>query len=218
MKYLVFLMNFVMHIDKYLNIIIDKFGVGSYIIIFLLIFCETGLVVTPFLPGDSLLFTLGTFSAAKYLNIGWVVGILMAAAILGDTVNYEIGKLLGEKVLDKKELRFIKREHLEKTQNFYNKYGNKTIIIARFVPIVRTLAPFVAAIGKMKYRQFITYNVIGGVLWVSLFTLAGYFFGNFPLVKNNLAMVMYIIIFVSILPMLYAYINKKIQDRKLPQA
>ena len=176
--------DFILHIDKYIGMLIDKFGAATYLILFLIIFAETGLVLTPFLPGDSLLFIVGTFASQGYFNIMLTWILLCIAAILGDSANYTIGNLFGKKLLKEKNL--IKKEHLKKTDDFYEKYGAKTIIIARFVPIVRTLAPFVAGIGKMEYKKFLTYNVVGGIFWVTLFTLAGYFFGGIPFVQKNL--------------------------------
>lgn len=187
-----------LHLDKYLGTVINQYGVETYILLFLIIFLETGLVITPFLPGDSLIFAAGAFAAMGMLNIYALIGILIAAAILGDTSNYEIGRLLGNKMV--KSGKFIKQEHLDKTHKFYEKYGGKTIIIARFMPIVRTLAPFVAGIGKMNYKHFISYNAIGGVIWVVLVSLCGYFFGNIPVVKDNFSLVVIAIVLISIMP------------------
>src|SRR5262245_61595018 len=174
----------VLHLDRHLDAMIQTFGPWLYVILFLIIFCETGLVVTPILPGDSLLFAVGALSARPDgLNLGLALALLSAAAILGDTVNYWIGAYTGPKVFHKKESRWFNPKHLERTHAFYEKYGGKTIIIARFVPIVRTFAPFVAGIGRMTYSRFLIYNVVGGLLWVGLCTLAGYFFGNLPVVK-----------------------------------
>jgi membrane-associated protein len=169
-----------------------------YLALFLVIFCETGLVFTPFLPGDSLLFVAGAFAGSGAMNIFALIAALSLAAILGDTVNFWAGTYFGEKVLSR--IRYIKQEHIQKTKDFYRKYGGKTIIIARFVPIVRTLAPFVAGIGKMRYSRFLSYNIIGGIAWVSLFLLAGYFFGALGFVRDNLTLVIFGIIIVSFLP------------------
>ena len=188
----------VLHIDKYLPGIIESYGFWTYLILFAIIFCETGLVVTPYLPGDSLLFVAGTLAGAGYLNIEILVVVLLAAAILGDTVNYWIGHTTGMKVLEKK-YSFVKTEHLDKTREYFAKYGGITIVIARFVPFIRTFAPFLAGVGKMQYRWFFTYNVTGAVLWVLAFTLAGFFFGGLPIVKENFSLIVYMIIGISML-------------------
>ncbi|OOM06756.1 DedA family protein [Clostridium saccharobutylicum] len=196
-----------LHLDKYLGTVINNYGFETYLILFLIIFLETGLVVTPFLPGDSLIFAAATFAALGALNIYILVGVLMVAAILGDTANYEIGRHLGEKLL--KSERLIKKEHIEITNKFYEKHGGKTIIFARFVPIVRTLAPFVAGIGKMSYRHFISFNALGGILWVSAVSICGYFFGNIPVVKENFTIVVIGIIVISILPGIIGFVKSK---------
>lgn len=192
-----FLIDFIAHIDKYIGLLIDKFGVLTYIILFLVIFCETGLVITPFLPGDSLIFVAGTFASQGFFNILVLFFILVAAAIIGDTANYWIGNYFGDKISKRK---IFKKEYLEKTNNFYEKHGGKTIIIARFIPIIRTFAPFVAGIGKMNYFRFLSFNVAGAVAWVALFVFAGYFFGNISFVRENLTIFIFLIIFLSILP------------------
>ncbi len=174
-----------LHLDRYLSAIIQQYGLWTYAILFVVIFIETGFVVMPFLPGDSLLFAAGTFAALKALKIGWLIVALSAAAIIGDTVNYWVGHHLGPKVFSRKDARFLKKEYLERTHAFYEKHGGKTIIIARFVPIIRSFAPFVAGVGRMSYGRFLAFNVIGGIGWVVLLTGAGYFFGSIPLVKNN---------------------------------
>jgi membrane-associated protein len=205
------LINFVLHIDKYLGLMIDKFGAFTYILLFLVIFCETGLVFTPFLPGDSLLFVLGAFSANGILNILIIYLLLLVAAILGDSTNYWIGKFLGNNILKRN---WVRKEYLDKTHEFYRKHGGKTIIIARFIPIVRTFAPFIAGLGKMEYRSFFSFNIIGGILWVTLLLFAGYFFGNIPLIKNNLTTAIYIIIALSILPAIIELIRQKLNKNK----
>lgn len=198
-----------MHLDKQLVEVVQNYGVWTYLILFLIIFCETGLVITPILPGDSLLFATGAIAALGDLNIYSLAGLLITAAILGDTVNYAIGNYVGTGIYKAKKLWLIKREHLMKTHEFYEKYGGMTIIFARFMPIIRTFAPFVAGIGKMSYLKFVSYNVIGGILWVALFLGAGFFFGNVPAVKKNFTLVIMAIIFVSILPPIVIYLKEK---------
>ena len=194
------LIDFILHIDQHLVEISAQYGVWIYAVLFLIIFCETGLVVTPFLPGDSLLFAAGGIAAVGSMNIHVMVALLLAAAILGDAANFMIGKFFGRKLFSNPDSKIFRQSYLEKTHAFYEKHGGKTIIIARFVPIVRTFAPFVAGMGSMHYGTFIRYNTIGAVLWVLSFSYAGYFFANIPVVKNNLALVMVAIIVISILP------------------
>jgi membrane-associated protein len=201
------IIDFVLHLDTHLNALIQTYGFWTHVILFVVIFCETGFVVTPFLPGDSLLFAGGAFAASGSLKIGWLFLMLAAAAVLGDTANYWIGKIIGPKVFQKENSRIFKKEYLERTHRFYEKYGAETIILARFVPIVRTFAPFVAGIGKMTYGRFLSYNVVGGVLWVALFTFGGYFFGNIPFVRKNFSLVIIAIIFISLLPMVYEFLK-----------
>ncbi len=193
-----------MHIDKYLSAIIKTHGPLTYLILFIIIFLETGFVITPFLPGDSLLFVAGAFAAQGSVNILLLFIILALAAILGDTVNYWIGNYFGKGM---EKSKFIKPEYINKTQNFYDKYGGKTIILARFVPIIRTFAPFVAGIGKMEYRKFISFNIIGGIIWVALFLFTGYFFGAIPIIKENLSIVIIIIIAISLIPIIIEYLK-----------
>ncbi len=189
-----------LHLDKHLDTIIQNYGAWTYGIMFLIIFCETGFVVTPFLPGDSLLFAAGTFAARGSFKVAFLCVLLSLAAIAGDAANYFIGYMIGPKLYEKKHYRFIKREYLERTHRFYEKYGKLTIILARFVPIIRTFAPFLAGVGTMTYFQFATYNVIGGVAWVSLFVFGGYFFGNIPVVRDNFSFVILAIIIISAIP------------------
>lgn len=203
------LIDFVLHIDKHLGELIIQYGVWSYLILFAIIFAETGFVFTPFLPGDSLLFAAGTFAAIGAFNIFILVVVLMLAAITGDTVNYWIGNLIGPKIFEKEKIRFLKKEHLQRTHEFYERHGGKTIIIARFIPIIRTFAPFVAGIGSMTYLRFIAYNVVGGILWVLLFVFAGFYFGNLPFVKNNFSFVIIAIIIISVLPGVYEFVRQK---------
>jgi len=192
--------DWVLHLDTHLDVLIQTYGTWTFLILFVIVFCETGLVVTPFLPGDSLLFTVGTFAARGSLDLGAAIVVLAAAAIVGDTVNYGVGHFVGPKVFHKENVRFLNRKHLERTHEFYERYGGATIIIARFVPIIRTFAPFVAGIGSMTYLRFIAYNVLGGIGWVVLITLGGYFFGNIPVVKEHFSFVIIAIIVISVLP------------------
>ncbi|MBN8582277.1 MAG: DedA family protein [Anaerolineae bacterium] len=191
-----------LHLDEYLQEIIVNYGAWTYAILFIVIFVETGLVVMPFLPGDSLLFAAGTFAALGSFNVWGLIGLLIVAAVLGDAVNYSIGHYLGDRAYN---IKWIKKEYLEKTHAFFEKHGGKAIFLARFVPIVRTFAPFVAGIGKMSYAYFATYNIVGGVTWVFLFTLLGYFFGNIPFVKKNFELVIIVIILLSVVPMVYEW-------------
>lgn len=214
MEFISRIIDFVLHLDKHLSVLIQDYGVWTYLILFLVIFCETGFVVTPFLPGDSLLFAAGTFAAAKALNVWWLFFILSAAAIIGDTVNYWIGYFVGPKVFHKEKTRFFKKEYLERTHRFYEKYGAKTIIIARFVPIIRTFAPFVAGIGSMSYWKFISYNVIGGIGWVAIFVFGGYFFGNIRFVKNNFSFVIIAIIIISMIPAAVEFFRHRREARQ----
>jgi membrane-associated protein len=189
-----------LHLDQHLSGVIADYGVWTHLILFLIVFAETGLVVTPFLPGDSLLFAAGTFAALGSLDLGLVVVLLIAAAILGDTVNYWVGAWVGPRAFSG-NVKFLRKDYLDRTHAFYEKHGGKTIILARFVPIIRTFAPFVAGVGAMRYSQFITYNIVGAVLWVGLFVPAGYFFGNIPAVRKNFTLVILAIIAISVLPM-----------------
>ena len=197
------LIDFILHVDKYLGELIQLYGAWIYGFLFLIIFIETGLVVMPFLPGDSLLFVAGAFAASGAFNIWLLFVILCIAAIVGDTVNYWLGKYFGEKVFS----RFIRQEYMDRTKEFYDKHGKKTIILARFVPIVRTFAPFVAGIGEMNYFTFLSYNIIGGIVWVALFLFAGFFFGNIPIIKDNLTTVIYLIVVISAIPIVVEYLR-----------
>lgn len=211
------LIDFILHIDQYLEVFLQDYGVWVYAILFLIIFVETGLVVMPLLPGDSLLFATGMLAAQfpESLNVWLVMILLFIAAVLGDTVNYSIGKQIGMRIINFKILgkQLVTIEHINKTHSFYEKYGSKTIVIARFVPIVRTLAPFVAGIGRMNYSVFLTYNFIGGFIWVFGITLAGYFLGNIPLIKDNFSKVVLLIILVSVLPIIYSVIKEKLSNK-----
>ncbi|WLD24673.1 DedA family protein [Flavobacterium dauae] len=211
------LIDFILHIDQHLQVFLQDYGVWFYAILFLIIFVETGLVVMPFLPGDSLLFATGMLAAQfpESLNVWLVLILLFIAAVLGDTVNYSIGKQIGMRIINFKILgkQPVTIEHINKTHSFYEKYGSKTIVIARFVPIVRTLAPFVAGIGRMNYATFLTYNFVGGFIWVFGITLAGYFLGNIPLIKDNFSKVVLLIILVSVLPIIYSVIKEKLSNK-----
>jgi len=200
-----------LHLDTHLQTVIQSYGTWTYVILFLIIFCETGLVVTPILPGDSLLFAAGAFAATGSLDLAWLLILLSVAAVLGDAVNYAIGHFMGPKVFSQPDSRFLKREYLDRTHQFYEKYGGKTIIIARFVPIVRTFAPFVAGVGSMTYAKFASYNITGGLLWVGVCVLAGYAFGNIPVVQENFTLVILGIIFVSILPGIIEFLRQRQQ-------
>ncbi len=200
MQILLQIVDIFLHLDIYLSQVISTYGIWTYALLFIVIFMETGFVVTPFLPGDSLLFAAGTFAALGALNVYLLAGLLIVAAVLGDTVNYWIGHAIGERAFSG-EIKWIKKEYMERTHAFFEKHGGKTIFLARFVPIVRTFAPFVAGVGKMSYGYFISYNVFGGIVWVTLFVAAGYFFGNIPFIKHNFSLVIIAIILISILPM-----------------
>jgi membrane-associated protein len=209
MEWIKKLIDLVLNIDEHLARLVPEYGPWIYAILFLIIFCETGLVVTPILPGDSLLFAIGALTAVPdALSLPLVLLLLSAAAILGDTVNYWIGHFIGPRMF-KRQSRFLNRKYLEKTHEFYERYGGKTIIIARFVPIVRTFAPFVAGVGSMTYGKFMSYNVFGGLLWVTSMTMAGYFFGNLPIVRKNFELVILMIIFISILPGIIEYFRER---------
>ncbi len=205
-----------LHMDKYLDMIIRWAGLWSYMILFLVIFIETGLVITPFLPGDSLLFAAGTFAAIGSFDPVLLFILLAVAAVLGDTVNYWIGHYFGERAFSMNS-RLIKREYLERTQRFYEKHGGKTIFLARFIPIIRTFAPFVAGVGRMRYGYFITYNVVGGIVWTAIFIFGGYFFGNVPLVQENFSLVIIAIVLISVLPVLVEFIKARHEAKTSPK-
>jgi membrane-associated protein len=212
-----FLIDFVLHIDRHLLEIVSNYQSWTYAILFLVIFCETGLVVTPILPGDSLLFAAGAVAAMQGnpINIYALVLLMLLAAFLGDNTNYFIGRFLGIKVYEK-NYRLIKRKYLEDTHAFYEKHGGKTLIIARFMPIIRTFAPFVAGVGTMKYRRFLIFCVVGNLLWVNIFSYAGYFFGNIPAVKRNFSLVVFAIIFISFVPPVYTFVKQFLKSRRSP--
>lgn len=200
MDFILFLVDFIIHIDRHLTELALAYGPWLFLILFLIIFAETGLVVTPILPGDSMLFVVGAIAASGAFNVHLMVLTLIVAAILGDSANYQIGKFLGAKVFERENSRIFKREYLERTHAFYERHGGRTIIIARFAPIVRTFAPFIAGVGAMTYPRFFVYNVIGGVLWVASFAYAGYFFGNLPVIRQNLSLLILAIVVISFLP------------------
>ena len=206
--------DFILHIDVHLAAITAEYGIWTYAILFLIIFAETGLVVAPFLPGDSLLFAAGAICALGSIDISLMVGLLIVAAVIGDGVNYAIGARIGPRVFKSESSRWFNKEHLDKTHAFYERHGGKTIIIARFMPFVRTFAPFVAGIGAMSYPRFLAYNVIGAVLWVGGFALLGYFFGNQPAVKSNFTLVILAIIVISVMPMVIEIVRSRLRKRE----
>lgn len=215
MSYISTFIDWFLHIDKHLTEVAAQYNTWTYAILFVIVFCETGLVVTPFLPGDSLLFAAGAIAAAPdqtSLNVNLMAILLLVAAIAGDAVNYAVGRRMGQAVFEKKNSRIFKPQYLERTQKFFEKYGNKTIVIARFVPIVRTFAPFLAGVGTMPYRKFLVYNVTGALLWVGLFTYAGFFFGQTPWVQSNFKMVIVAIIIISIMPAVIELIRARREE------
>ncbi len=205
------LLEYLIHLDRHLSAIIQQYGVWTYLILFLIVFCETGLVVTPILPGDSLLFAVGTFAALGALDLALALIVLSVAAVAGDTVNYAIGYRVGPSVFRKEGSRVLNREYLDRTHRFYERHGAKTIVIARFVPIIRTFAPFVAGIGRMTYSRFLTYNVAGGLAWIVIFVLGGYFFGNISVVRRNFTLVIFAIIVLSVLPGLIEILRQRVR-------
>ena len=215
MNWIIEFINLVLHLDKHLIWIFEHYGLWIYALVFLIILCETGLVIAPFLPGDSMLFALGAFAASGSLSVGWLMLILSVAAILGDTLNYWVGHHIGTRVF-KKNYRWINKEHLQRTEGFYDRHGGKTIIIARFLPILRTFAPLVAGIGKMKYGRFVMYNVVGGILWVCSLLLLGYFFGSLPFVKKNFSIAILIITLLSSTPLLIEFICHRLLRKERP--
>lgn len=208
METIAWLIDLFLHLDEHLSTVLQTYGVWTHALLFLVVFLETGFVVTPFLPGDSLLFAAGTFAALGDLHLGWLFLLLAGAAILGDTVNYWIGHAVGERAFSGR-IRWLKQEYFERTHAFYEKHGGKAVVLGRFVPIVRTFVPFVAGVGAMTYPKFLFYNVFGGLLWVTLFLGLGYFFGNIPVVKQNFSLVILGIILVSVLPMGYEYLKAR---------
>jgi membrane-associated protein len=209
MEWIKFFTDVFLHLDRHLAEVVGQYGTWAYLILLLIVFCETGLVVTPFLPGDSLLFAAGALSAAGSLDVHMVFVLLAIAAILGDTVNYWIGAWIGPRAFSG-EIRFLKKEYLDRTHRFYERHGGKTIILARFIPIIRTFAPFVAGIGAMNYTRFIVYNVVGGVAWVAAFTYGGYFFGNLTFVKEHFSVIIVAIIVISVLPLAFELLRARL--------
>jgi membrane-associated protein len=204
----------VLHLDTHLLVLVQQYGVWIYAILFAIIFAETGLIVTPFLPGDSLLFVIGALCGMGSLELQVAMPLLILAAFMGDNTNYWVGRLLGLRLLNHPNQRWIKHEHLEKTHAFYEKHGGKTVIFARFLPIIRTFAPFVAGIGTMNYRLYVTFSIVGGVAWIGSLTLAGYFFGNIPVIKENLTLMILVIIFISFVPAILEFIKHRRQQAK----
>lgn len=209
MELILTLIEFILHLDKHLTALVTQYGILTYVILFLIVFMETGFVVTPLLPGDSLLFAAGTLASLGSLNIFMLYILLAAAAIIGDTVNYWVGRTVGPRIFYKDTGFFLNKDHLMRTHKFYEAHGGKTIILARFIPIIRTFAPFVAGIGKMNYPRFLLYNVTGGLLWVSIFTIGGFYFGNIPVVKQNFSFVIFGIIGVSVLPLVIEFAHHR---------
>ena len=205
------IIDFILHINEYIGTFINEYGNFIYVILFLIIFCETGLVFLPFLPGDSLIFAAGAFAAIGELNIFLLWILIVIAAILGDTVNYEIGKHFGKKILNNKKITIIKKENLQKAEDLVAKYGGAAVFIARFMPIIRTIVPFVVGIGQLHYPKFIKFNALGGIIWVTLFIIIGYLFGNIPAVKNHFTLIILAIIFLSLLPIIIAFIKNKLK-------
>lgn len=205
------IIDFILHINEYIGTFINEYGNFIYVILFLIIFCETGLVFLPFLPGDSLIFAAGAFAAIGELNIFLLWILIVIAAILGDTVNYEIGKHFGKKILNNKKITIIKKENLQKAEDLVAKYGGAAVFIARFMPIIRTIVPFVVGIGQLHYPKFIKFNALGGIIWVTLFIIIGYLFGNIPAVKDHFTLIILAIIFLSLLPIIIVFIKNKLK-------
>lgn len=210
MEFLRSLIDIALNLDTYIGTIIMQFGALAYLVLFLIIFLETGIIITPFLPGDSLIFIAGAFAAQGFINVFLLFFVLASAAILGDTINYWIGSYFGENVFQKS--RFFKKEYLERTKRFYEKHGGKTIVFARFIPIIRTFAPFVAGVGKMNYMRFLSFNVVGGIIWVAIFVFGGYYLGQIPLIRKNLTIFVLFIILLSAIPLFVEYIKRRARE------
>jgi membrane-associated protein len=209
---------FVLHIDTHLFTLCTAYGAWVYAILFLIVFCETGLVVTPFLPGDSLLFAVGALAALNAIEARIAAPLLVAAALSGDNVNYWVGRYLGPRVFQKEKSKFLNKDHLERTHRFYEKHGRKAVVIARFLPIIRTFAPFVAGIGRMTYRIFLTFSVLGAALWVGLFVAGGYYFGNIPIIKNNFSIVILVLVLIPGMPALIEFLRMWFRKKRIPEA
>ena len=207
------IVDFILHCDDYIGLFINNYGALVYLILFAVIFCETGLVFLPFLPGDSLIFAAGTFAGIGQLNFWFLIVLIILAAIIGDTVNYEIGKHFGRKLLDNKKFTIVKKENLDKADALIAKYGSLAVFIARFMPIIRTIVPFVVGMGKLDYKKFITFNALGGITWVTLFLCLGYFFGNIPFVADHFSLIIIAIVFISIIPIIYAFVKGKLEKK-----
>jgi membrane-associated protein len=214
MEFLTYFIDLILHVDRHLQALCNDYGVWVYAILFIIIFCETGLVVTPFLPGDSLLFAVGSMAAIGALDVTAISLLLIVAAILGDSVNYWVGNKVGPKVFHSEDSRFLNKEYLHRTHAFYEKHGGKTIIIARFLPIIRTFAPFVAGIGKMTYPRFFAFNVVGGILWVLIFVISGYLFGNIPFIKERFSLVILALVVIPAIPSVAEFIRIQLKRRK----
>lgn len=209
MEFITYLIDVVLHLDKHLLILTQQYGIWIYAILFLIIFSETGLIVFPFLPGDSLLFVAGALCGIGALDVNFIVPLLIVAAFTGDNTNYWIGRLVGKRLVRIENSRFLKHEHLDKTHAFYKKHGGKTIIFARFLPIVRTFAPFVAGIAKMNYRLFMIFSAAGSFAWITFFVIGGYFLGNIPVIKDNLTVMILLIVFISVMPAIFQFIRQR---------
>lgn len=208
------IIDFILHCDDYIGVFINSYGALVYLILFAVIFCETGLVFLPFLPGDSLIFAAGTFAGIGELNFWALLILIIIAAIIGDTVNYEIGKHFGRKLINNKKFTIVKQENLDKADALISKYGSLAVFIARFMPIIRTIVPFVVGMGKLDYKKFIIFNALGGITWVTLFLCLGYFFGNIPFVAEHFSLIIIAIVFISIIPIIYAFIKGKLNKNK----
>ncbi len=211
MELITTLIDIVLHVDKYINVIIQTFGIWSYVILFIIVFCETGLVVTPFLPGDSLLFAAGAFAAIGAFDVTLLIVVFSSAAIIGDNVNYWIGHHVGPRIFSRENVRIFNKRYLDRTHAFYEKHGGKTVILARFMPIIRTFMPFVAGIGRMHYPRFLAFDITGGIVWPMTFVLLGYFFGNIPIVKKYFSLVVIVIIIISVLPIFYQVLKVRME-------